>query len=418
MDFDAIVIGGGAAGLFCARTAALRGRRVVVLEHNARLGNKILISGGGRCNFTNIGATPANYITSGSPHFVKSALARYTPAHFLSLVEQHGIQWHEKKLGQLFCDQSSKQILQLLEDECRDAGVEVRLNCRVSSTARIGIPAEATTPSATPTPTPTPDTQSNPAGPRWEITTNQGRLHATSLVIATGALSFPKLGATPFGFDLARQFGIRVVPPRPGLVPLTFSPDDLAAMAELSGIAFECEATGAPQTPAFRENVLFTHRGLSGPSILQASNYWRAGEPIHLNLLPGQDALAFLESRKPGGRDLKGALRGVFPERFLQVFCARHGAGRPLTQLPHRELQLMASHLSQWRIVPAGDEGYLKAEVTVGGVDTAELSSKTLEARAVPGLFFIGEVVDVTGWLGGYNFQWAWSSGHAAGQAV
>lgn len=412
MDFDVIVIGGGAAGLFCARTAALRGRRVVVLEHNARLGNKILISGGGRCNFTNTGASPANYVTSGSPHFVKSALARYTPAHFLALVEQHGIQWHEKKLGQLFCDHSSKQILQLLEDECRDAGVEIRLNCRVQSTQRVGIPADA--PPNNPSLGTTPET----ARPPWELATNQGQLHASSLVVATGALSFPKLGATPFGYDLARQFGIRVVPPRPGLVPLTFSPDDLAAMAELSGIAFECEATGAPKAPVFRENVLFTHRGLSGPAILQASSYWHAGEPIHLNLLPGQDALAFLEARKPGGKDLKGALRGVFPERFLQVLCARHGTGRPLTQLPQRELQVLASQLSQWRIVPAGDEGYPKAEVTVGGIDTAALSSKTLEARAVPGLFFIGEVVDITGWLGGYNFQWAWSSGHAAGQAV
>jgi hypothetical protein len=408
MDFDAIVIGGGAAGLFCARTAGLLGRRVVVLEHNPRLGNKILISGGGRCNFTNTGASPANYITSGSPHFVKSALARFTPQHFLALVEQHGIQWHEKKLGQLFCDHSSKQILQLLEDECRDAGVEIRLGCKILSTERAaapGLPAPGSSPT---------DKTATP----WEVVTNQGRFVAPSLVIATGALSFPKLGATPFGYDLARRFGIRIVPPRPGLVPLTFSPNDLAAYSELSGIAFDCEARGGQESPAFRENVLFTHRGLSGPSILQASSYWNPGQTVFLNLLPGQDALQFLESRKAGGRDLKAALRGLFPERFLQIFCGRHGGNRPLTQLPQRELVQLATHLSQWQFLPAGDEGYPKAEVTVGGIDTAELSSKTLEARNVPGLFFIGEVVDITGWLGGYNFQWAWSSGHAAAQAL
>ncbi len=397
MEFDVIVIGGGAAGLFCARTAALRGRRVLLLEHNARCGNKILISGGGRCNFTNLGATAANYVTSGSPHFMKSALARYTPQDFLALVERHGIAWHEKKLGQLFCDQSSKQILQLLEDECADAGVDVRVNCRITSVQRQGLLATSE---------------------GWEITTSLGSFTAASLVIATGALSFPKLGATPFGYELAKQFGVKLVTPRPGLVPFTWGPAERDRFTELSGLSLDCVASAGPDAPTFRENLLFTHRGLSGPAILQISSHWRAGEAVRLNLLPEVSALDLFAANRAGGREVKTALRTVLPERFVQAWLAQHAPTRPIAQLPQRELETLARSLNAWEIRPAGDEGYPKAEVTVGGVDTGELSSKTMECRAVPGLFFIGEVVDVTGWLGGYNFQWAWASGHAAGQAV
>ena len=407
MDYDAIIIGGGAAGLFCARVAGLRGRRVLVLEHQARLGNKILISGGGRCNFTNLSATAANYVTGGSPHFLKSALARCTPQDFLALVERHGIAWHERKHGQLFCDHSSKQILQLLEDECAGAGVEVRLNCRVLRRGDEGSwTVERIADSA------------NPASSQHQLSTTAGTFTTRSLVIATGGLSFPKLGVTPFGCEIAQQFGVKLVPVRPGLVPLTWSPSDREQFAELSGIAFDCVVSLRPDVPSFREAVLFTHRGLSGPAILQISNYWRAGETVRLNLLPDHSAADLFAANRSGGRDVKTSLRRVLPERFVQAWCARHAPAKPIAQLSRAELEALSQNLHAWEITPAGDEGYPKAEVTVGGVDTRELSSKTLECRKAPGLFFIGEVVDVTGWLGGYNFQWAWASGHAAGQAV
>jgi predicted Rossmann fold flavoprotein len=392
-DPEVIVIGGGAAGLFCARTAGLRGLRVELLEHNPRPGNKILISGGGRCNFTNTGATAANYVTSGSPHFMKSALARYTPSDFLALVERHGIAWHEKKLGQLFCDQSSKQILGLLEDECADAGVTVTTGCRVASVERL-------------------------ADGGWSVATSQGAKAARSLVIATGGLSFPKLGATPFGYHVAKQFGVPLVEPRPGLVPLTFPQSTFGAFLALSGLSIDCETFAGPERPRFRENVLFTHRGLSGPSILQISSLLRPREPFRINLLPGVDALEFLASNRAGGRDVKAVLRQVLPERFVQAWLGGDARPRQLAQLPQREIEALAARLNGWELAPDGDEGYPKAEVTVGGVDTSALSSKTMECREVPGLYFIGEVVDVTGWLGGYNFQWAWASGHAAGEAV
>jgi len=392
-DPEVIVIGGGAAGLFCARTAGLRGLRVELLEHNPRPGNKILISGGGRCNFTNTGATAANYVTSGSPHFMKSALARYTPSDFLALVERHGIAWHEKKLGQLFCDQSSKQILKLLEDECADAGVTVTTGCRVASVDRLGDGG-------------------------WSVATSQGTKAARSLVIATGGLSFPKLGATPFGYHVAKQFGVPLVEPRPGLVPLTFPQSTFGAFLALSGLSIDCETFAGPELPRFRENVLFTHRGLSGPSILQVSSLLRPREPFRINLLPGVDALEFLASNRAGGRDVKAVLRQVLPERFVQAWLGGDARPRQLAQLPQREIEALAARLNGWELAPDGDEGYPKAEVTVGGVDTSALSSKTMECREVPGLHFIGEVVDVTGWLGGYNFQWAWASGHAAGEAV
>jgi predicted Rossmann fold flavoprotein len=407
LNYDVIVIGGGAAGLFCAYVAGLRGRCVLVLEHQARLGNKILISGGGRCNFTNLGAAAANYVTSGSPHFLKSALARCTPQDFLALVERHGIAWHERKHGQLFCDHSSKQILRLLEVECAGAGVEVRLNCRVLRGEDGGSWAVKRMPDS-----------ADPASGQYQLSTTAGTFTARSLVIATGGLSFPKLGATPFGYEIAQQFGVKLVPVRPGLVPFTWSPADREQFAELSGIAFDCVTSLRPDVPSFREAVLFTHRGLSGPAILQISSYWRAGETVRLNLLPDHSAADLLAANRSGGRRVKTALRQVLPEGFVQAWCARHAPAKPIAQLTRAELEALSRNLHAWEITPAGDEGYPKAEVTVGGVDTRELSSKTLECRKVPGLFFIGEVVDVTGWLGGYNFQWAWASGHAAGQAV
>ncbi len=392
-DPEVLIIGGGAAGLFCARTAALRGLRVELLEHTSRPGTKILISGGGRCNFTNMGATAANYLTSGSPHFVKSSLARYSSADFLSLVERHGIAWHEKKLGQLFCDVSSKQILRLLEDECADSGVTITVACQVTSVVR------------------------NPDG-NWVVTTSLGVKTARSLVIATGGLSFSKLGATPFGYDIAKQFGVPLVPTRPGLVPLTLSQTAYSAFIALSGLSVDCETYGGRGGPRFRENVLFTHRGLSGPSILQISNYLKPGESFRINLLPGVDALEFLRANRAGGKEFKTVLKQIFPERFIQAWLPEEVRSRQLAQLPQKDLELLAARLNAWEVTPNGEEGYPKAEVTLGGIATSALSSKTLECREVPGLFFIGEVVDITGWLGGYNFQWAWSSGYASGQAV
>ena len=407
LHYDVIIIGGGAAGLFCAQVAGRRGRRVLLLEHQARLGSKILISGGGRCNFTNLGATAANYVTSGSPHFLKSALARCPPEDFLALIERHGIAWHERKHRQLFCDHSSKLVLHLLETECARTGVAVQLNCRVLPHAAGGswqvkrIPGPA-----------------DPTLEGYQLVTTAGTFTTQSLVIATGGLSFPKLGATPFGYEIARQFGVELVPTRPGLVPFTWSRADREQFAPLSGIAFDCVTSLRADGLSFREAVLFTHRGLSGPAILQISSHWRPGETVRLNLLPDHSAAELLTANRTGGRNVKAALRQVLPERFVQAWCARHAPTKPIAQLSRAELEAVSRSLHAWEITPAGDEGYPKAEVTVGGVDTRELSSKTLECRHVPGLFFIGELVDVTGWLGGYNFQWAWASGNAAGEAV
>ena len=385
---EVIVIGGGAAGLMCAIEAGKRGRSVLVLERAERLGKKILISGGGRCNFTNLTVAPENYL-SGNPDFCKSALARYTPSDFIRLVDKHGIAWHEKKLGQLFCDASSRQIVQMLEHECAEAGVEIRVNCGVDTVRKSGT---------------------------YQLATSQGDFECESLVVATGGLSFPKLGATDFGYRLARQFDLKQAPTRPGLVPLTFHADAQKAFGNLSGISVDAkaEAEGA----SFRENILFTHRGLSGPAILQVSNYWHEGSAMTVDLLPEIKTRELLEANRNTSKELKTVLGLHLPQRFAQEWCERFAPSRPMNQFSAAELAAIAERLRRWEILPAGTEGYAKAEVTLGGVDTGELSSKTMEARRVPGLYFVGEVVDVTGWLGGYNFQWAWASGHAAGQFV
>jgi predicted Rossmann fold flavoprotein len=381
---DVIVIGGGGAGMMCAIEAGRRGRRVVLLEHNDRVGRKIAISGGGRCNFTNLGAGPENFLST-QPDFCKSALARYTPVDFIALVEKHHVPFHEKTLGQQFCDTGSQAIIDLLLAECAAANVHIRVNCRVSAVEK-------------------PD--------RFHVATNQGPMDSASLVIATGGLSFAKLGASDFGYRVARQFGLHITELRPGLVPLTFAPQD-RGWHELSGISLPVIAHHRGQ--AFRENLLFTHRGVSGPAVLQISSYWREGETIYFDLLPGMNG-DWASATHHASADLSSVLSRHLPRRFAEAWAARHAPSKPLAQVSARELDNLVRLVRAWPVSFAATEGYPKAEVTLGGVDTAGLSSKTMEAHGVPGLFFIGEVVDVTGWLGGYNFQWAWASGHAAGQ--
>ncbi len=389
--FDAIVLGGGAAGLLCAALAGQRGRNVLVLERAGTVGKKILISGGGRCNFTNIGASPAHYISS-NRHFAKSALSRYTARDFLDLVEKHQIAWHEKTLGQLFCDGSAKQILQMLLDECA-AGpgiVDIRCNQSVSDVAHDGS--------------------------QFTITTQNGSVRAPALVIATGGPSIPKMGASDFAYGLARQFGLKVVEPRPALVPLTLGGEDVL-FRELSGVSAEVEASA--NTATFREAALMTHRGLSGPAILQVSSYWRPGDSVLLNFLP--DAMPdwlIDEKRTRPSASLRTVLRDHLPARLADILADRLELTGDLGNLPDKALRAAERHLAAWAFRPNGTEGFAKAEVTVGGIDTSELSSKTMEARKVPGLHAIGEAVDVTGWLGGYNFQWAWASAHAAAQSL
>lgn len=388
MRVDVIIIGGGAAGLMCAIEAGRRGRRVLVVEHNGRVGRKIEISGGGRCNFTNIGTSAKNFL-SANPHFAKSALARYTPSDFLALVERHRIAYHEKKLGQLFCDGSSRQIIEMLLRECEAAHVRIRTNCRVSEVRREEL---------------------------FVVKTNQGEFESESLVVATGGLSVPQLGATDFGYRVARQFGLEVLRPEPALVPFTLAPRDLAVLKELSGVSVSALVSCCGTE--FTENLLVTHRGLSGPAILQISSYWSRGETLSIDLLPGTDALELLDSKRASAVELSTLLGHFLPRRFAQAWCEVYAPSRPLKNYSTAELRAVAERLKDWRIAPAGTEGFQKAEVTRGGVRTDELSSKTLESRRVPGLFFIGEVLDVTGQLGGYNFQWAWASGFAAGQYV
>jgi predicted Rossmann fold flavoprotein len=390
--YDVIVIGAGAAGMMCAATAGQRGRRVLLVDHYPKLGEKIRISGGGRCNFTNLYASPANYL-SRNPHFCRSALARYTPRHFIALVERHRIAYHEKTLGQLFCDDSATQVIEMLKAECDAGGVEWRVPCEVRAVAREG------------------------AG--FRVDTAAGPVTCASVVVATGGLTVPKIGATPFGYRLAEQFGLAVVPPKPALVPLSLDPQALDRYGDLSGVSLEAEVScrGA----RFRESLLFTHRGLSGPAILQASSYWQDGpaaDAIHVNLLPGVDAQAWIAERRRARALLATLLAETLPKRFAQAWCEVRGFAKPMAELSDKALADAARDLADWLVHPSGTLGYNKAEVTLGGVDTRGLSSKTMEAAAVPGLYFIGEVVDVTGHLGGYNFQWAWASGHAAGEAA
>ena len=379
-QYDAIVAGGGAAGLMCALRAGQRGRKVLVLEHADEVGKKILISGGGRCNFTNLASRPEAFL-SANPHFCKSALARYTQHDFIALVEKHRIAWHEKTLGQLFCDGSARQIVAMLLGECAAAGVEVKVAHRITGIDKAD---------------------------RFTVATDHGAFTSQALVLATGGLSIPKMGATGFAHDIARRFGLSLTETRPALVPMTLK------VPELSGVSLEVVTTLG--RARFREAMLFTHRGLSGPAILQISSYWRGGQEIAIDLLPDVDAAAFLKERKHTRpkAELRTVLAEVLPQRLAQ-HLASEGV---MANQRDRDLLALADRLKAWKIVPSGTEGYAKAEVTVGGVDTDELSSRTMEAKRVPGLFVIGEAVDVTGWLGGYNFQWAWSSGWVAGEAV
>ncbi|MCI0753994.1 BaiN/RdsA family NAD(P)/FAD-dependent oxidoreductase [Teichococcus vastitatis] len=389
-DFDAVILGAGAAGLMCALRAGQRGRRVLVLDHAREAGSKILISGGGRCNFTNTGTMPERFF-SANPHFAKSALRRYTPADFLALVAKHRIAWHEKTLGQLFCDGSARQIVAMLLAECAAAGVDVRLGHRVTDVSR-------------------PE--------HFRVATDHGEFGASALVLATGGLSIPKMGATGLSLDLARRFGLKLVETRPALVPLTFAEEKLALMRPLSGVALPAVARLGKLR--FPEAVLFTHRGLSGPAILQISSAWREGASIRLDLLPGQDAAAALLAAKRARprAEPRTALAELLPQRLAQSLAAAELPDRILAEQTDKDLRRLGGLLQDWQLTPAGTEGYAKAEVMLGGVDTAELSSQTLAAKAVPGLHVVGEAVDVTGWLGGYNFQWAWASGWCAGEAL
>lgn len=389
-SFDALILGGGAAGLMCAIEAGKRGRRVAVLEHADRLGKKILISGGGRCNFTNLHCQPENFLSS-NPHFAKSALARYTPADFIALVEKHGIAYHEKTLGQLFCDRSARDILGMLETECHDAKVTILLNAHIRQIER---------------------------GSEFAVRTASAEYRSRALVVATGGLSIPKVGATPRGYEVARQFGIAIREPWPGLVPLTMSPEDCSRYCDLAGVSTEVVASVIANNVSrhFREKMLITHRGLSGPVILQLSSYWKKPQPILIDLAPGGEFTAiFRDATIPRNLNtLRGEFRKLLPHRFADRWLDLH----PPASWTNHALAELENLAHAWTISPKGSEGYDKAEVTAGGVDTDELSAKTMETRKVPGLFFIGEVVDVTGHLGGFNFQWAWASGAAAGRAL
>lgn len=390
-DYDVIVIGAGAAGMMCAAETGKRGRRTLVIDHMDTAGEKIRISGGGRCNFTNLHASPAQFL-SDNPHFCKSALSRYSQHDFIKLVEKHGIAYHEKTLGQLFCDTSSQQIIDMLLDEMDAAGVYLSLQTAAQSVQHDGT--------------------------GFVLETNRGTLRAASVVVASGGLSIPKIGATGFGYDIARQFGHSLIPTRAALVPLTFPPDILAATKQLSGIAVDPSEIRHGKT-AFREGMLFTHRGLSGPSVLQISSYWQEGDAISVNLLPDMhDLLEQLKARRKEQprQMLHNVLAGFVPRRVAEWMAQDLGIDAPMADLSDKKLMTAADRLQKWQITPTGSEGYRTAEVTRGGVNTREVSSKTMESNLQSGLYFIGEVLDVTGWLGGYNFQWAWSSGWVAGQ--
>jgi predicted Rossmann fold flavoprotein len=385
-SFDALILGGGAAGLMCAIEAGKRGRRVALLEHADRLGKKILISGGGRCNFTNLHCQPENFLSS-NPHFAKSALARYTPAEFIALVEKHGIPYHEKTSGQLFCDRSARDILGMLEAECQRSGVTIFLNTKIQQVEQSA---------------------------EFALRTPNDEFRAAALVVATGGLSIPKIGASSFGYRLAHQFGLSLREPWPGLVPLTVSPEHCSRYCDLAGVSTGVIASCEGQR--FQEKMLITHRGLSGPAMLQISSYWKQARPILIDLAPGHEVTAkFRDSKTPRNLGtLRAELRSVLPHRLADRWLDAHAP----TSWTNQALAELERQIHAWAIVPAGTEGYEKAEVTAGGVDTDELSAQTMESRKVPGLFFIGEVVDVTGHLGGFNFQWAWASGAAAGRAL
>jgi predicted Rossmann fold flavoprotein len=388
---DIIVIGAGAAGMMCAAQAGQRGRRVMLIEHYPIIGEKIRISGGGRCNFTNIHSDATNFLSQ-NPDFCRSALARYGPRDFIALVERYGIAWHEKKLGQLFCDDSALQIIAMLRAECERAAVEWRVPCSVEAVKR--------------------------EHDAFVVSTSRGAVRAASLVVATGGLTVPKIGATPLGYRIAEQFGVDVVAPRPALVPLALDPATLERYGDLSGVSIDAEVSC--NGGRFRENLLFTHRGLSGPAILQVSSYWKGGDLLHVDLLPGLDARAWLASERHTTAGVASLLAQRLPHRFAQQWSLQDGSGQqaagPIRSLGEKRLSEIGAALNDWSVLPSGTLGYNKAEVTLGGVDTRQISSKTMEAERVPGLYFIGEVVDVTGHLGGHNFQWAWSSGFAAGQ--
>lgn len=382
MNFDAIVIGGGAAGLFCAAEAGRRGKKVLVIERNAQVGRKIIISGGGRCNFTNLSVTADNFVSQ-NPHFAKSALARYTAQDFIELVQKHKIAYYEKKLGQLFCRDNSKQIVEMLLAECRESKVRIATGCTVQNVEKNGA---------------------------FSVQTDQGTFEGDRLVIATGGLSFAKIGATDFGYRVARQFGLKIVETRPSLVPLVLSGE---SFRELAGISIDANVSS--DGASFRENILFTHRGMSGPAILQVSNYWEKTCPITIDLLAGIDATALLNENRDNAKRLDNFLAAHIPAKVAERLF---GSARPLSNMSDKDIAAAADRLNRWELRFQETEGYDKAEVTLGGVSTDELSSKTFESKKVPGLHFIGEVVDVTGWLGGYNFQWAWSSGYAAAQEI
>jgi predicted Rossmann fold flavoprotein len=389
-EFDVVIVGGGAAGLMCAIEAGKRGRRVALLEHAERIGKKILISGGGRCNFTNLHCRPENFL-SANPHFAKSALARYMPADFIALVEKHRIAYHEKTLGQLFCDHAATEITNMLSTECEVARVQIFVSCKIREVQRET---------------------------GFVVSTEADEFRAPALVVATGGLSIPKMGATAFGYDVARQFGLKIVAPRPALVPLTFGAKDRNDYCDLAGVSARVVASigdESGETPLFAESMLITHRGLSGPAILQISSYWAGGKSIRVDLAPGCDVTAAMREGKTRNlAAMRSALQGILPKRFAERWLDLHTP----TNWTNASLEALERGIHEWSVAPAGTEGFEKAEVTAGGVDTDELSGKTMESRTVPGLFFIGEVVDVTGHLGGFNFQWAWASGAAAGRAV
>lgn len=392
METDVLIVGAGAAGLMCAAAAGARGRRVVIVEHTDKIAEKIRISGGGRCNFTNLFCAPDKY-SSQNPHFCTSALKRYTQQDFIRLVESHNIPYHEKTLGQLFCDRSAQDIIRMLVDECEKNGVEIRTSISIDGIAR------------------------NSDG-TYTASTSNGEISAGSLVIASGGLSIPKIGATPFGYEIARQFDLPIIPLRAGLVPLTFDPAILAETKELSGLSVESVRIKSKNGKTFEEAMLFTHRGVSGPAVLQISSYWNAGEDIVINMSPALAILPWLKEQrmKQSKSMLQTVLADILPKRLAQGIADNLAIAARMADLSDKVLQQIATRIEEWRIKPSGSEGYRTAEVTMGGVDTDAVSSKTFECKTVPGLYFIGEVLDVTGHLGGYNFQWAWSSGWCAGQ--